>query len=145
MPIGNLTSQISANIYLNELDRFVKHELRIKNYLRYGDDFIVMHPSLEELVRLRCRVMRFLEQTLQLRLNPKNDKIIKAAHSLKFIGVSAFPYDRKLNRRSANRVKRRLNFLNAGSYYGLVGKHGGHRIVNEFCWLTCDLLDIENE
>lgn len=145
MPIGNLTSQIFANIYLNELDRFVKHDLKVKQYLRYGDDFILIHPSFKELTQLRCRVIRFLEQTLKLRINPKNDRIIKAGHSLKFIGVAAFPYDRKLNRRSVNRVKGRLNFSNAGSYYGLVGKHGSYRIMDEFCWLTSYLLDTENE
>ena len=45
VPIGNLTSQIFANIYLNELDQFVKHTLRVKHYFRYADDFIIVHQS----------------------------------------------------------------------------------------------------
>jgi len=58
MPIGNLTSQIFANIYLNELDRFVKHELKVKHYLRYGDDFILIHADLKKLKDLRA--LRYL-------------------------------------------------------------------------------------
>jgi RNA-directed DNA polymerase len=87
MPIGNLTSQIFANIYLNELDRFVKHELKVKYYLRYGDDFILIHQDLEKLNALRKRTIGFLENNLKLKLNPKNDKIIKSTYGLKFLGV----------------------------------------------------------
>ncbi len=50
MPLGNLTSQFFANIYLNELDYFVKHKLKAKYYIRYVDDFIILHPSKKQLV-----------------------------------------------------------------------------------------------
>lgn len=144
MPIGNLTSQIFANIYLNELDRFVKHRLEIKYYLRYGDDFILIHEDLKKLNELRTSVIRFLEDELKLGLNPKNDKIIKAAHGLRFLGVVIWPNGRKLKKRNSNRIKKRLNRKNAGSYYGLVLKHGSRKTIHEFFWLIYSILNSKN-
>lgn len=77
IPIGNLTSQIFANIYLNEFDRFVKHELKVKDYLRYGDDFIMLESNKEKLEELRSRSIDFLNRALKLTMNRKNDRIIK--------------------------------------------------------------------
>jgi len=66
MPIGNLTSQIFANIYLNELDRFIKHNLKQKAYLRYGDDFILVENDSKKLKILRAETMDFLKNELKL-------------------------------------------------------------------------------
>lgn len=140
MPIGNLTSQIFANIYLNELDRFVKHGFRVKHYLRYGDDFILVHPNLETLQEMRERTLRFLGDSLKLRLNPKNYRIIKVRHNLKFLGVVIYPGQRKLSKRNESRIKRRLSRRNVGSYFGLVAKHGSLKSKKEFTWLVCDLI-----
>jgi len=141
MPIGNLTSQIFANIYLNELDRFVKHKLKVKYYLRYGDDFILIHEDLEKLNKLRTFVIQFLENGLKLNLNPKNDKILKPAHGLKFLGVVIWPNGRKINKRGVSRVSYKLCHKNASSYYGLTGKHGNKKLLNHFSWLIYNLLN----
>lgn len=142
MPIGNLTSQIFANIYLNELDRFVKHKLKMKYYLRYGDDFILIHRDLEELTCLRESVIRFLDEKLKLALNPKNDKIVKAKHGLRFLGTIICPHGRKLKKRNRNRIRSRLSISNAGSYYGLSKKHGNRKAIKEFCWRIHDILNL---
>jgi RNA-directed DNA polymerase len=134
MPIGNLTSQIFANIYLNELDRFVKHELRVKNYLRYGDDFILIEPDLQKLKQMRIQTFRFLKSALGLQLNPKNDHVLKATHGLQFLGMVIYPKGRRLKRRNENRITLRLNRQNVGSYYGLVRKHGKTKNIKEFHW-----------
>ena len=144
MPIGNLTSQIFANIYLNELDRFVKHELKVRNYLRYGDDFILIYPELEKLNRLRTSVVQFLENGLRLNLNPKNDKIFKVRHGLRFLGVMIWLNGRKLKKRNKNRIKKRLSYRNISSYYGLVLKHGNKKTINEFAWLVYSILNSKN-
>ena len=141
MPIGNLTSQIFANIYLNELDRFVKHELKVKCYLRYGDDFILIHQDLEKLRMLREQTILFLTKKLKLNLNPKNDKILKPGHGLKFLGVVLWPNGRKLNKRSIRRIHIRLCRKNASSYYGLVNKHQNQKNINEFIWRVYLLLN----
>lgn len=142
MPIGNLTSQIFANIYLNELDRFVKHELKVKYYLRYGDDFILIHQYLEKLKMFREQIILFLIEKLKLKLNPKNDKIIKASHGLKFLGVVIWPNSRRLNKRSIHRLQNRLCCRNVSSYYGLVSRHGGRKLANKLSWLVINFPDL---
>lgn len=143
MPIGNLTSQIFANIYLNELDRFVKHKLKVKYYLRYGDDFILIHENLEKLNEFRTSVIQFLEDELKLNINPKNDKILKPAYGLKFLGVVIWPNSRSLNKRNRKRIKNRIGFKNVGSYYGLVNKHSLSEFRHEFKWWIYELLESE--
>ena len=85
MPIGNLTSQIFANIYLNEFDRFVSHVLKPKAYLRYGDDFIMVESDFHKLNFLRLQAVSFLHEALKLRMNPKRNKILKARHGIKLL------------------------------------------------------------
>ncbi|MFH0820519.1 MAG: RNA-directed DNA polymerase [Candidatus Peregrinibacteria bacterium] len=138
MPIGNLTSQIFANIYLNELDRFVKHELKIKNYLRYGDDFILIEPDLQKLKEMRARVIHFLEVTLKLGLNPKHDRILKTRNGLKFLGVMIYPNGVCLTKRNRGRMRRRLSLKNAASYFGLLKRHENPKKLRELFWQLID-------
>lgn len=135
MPIGNLTSQIFANIYLNELDRFVKHTLKVKPYLRYGDDFIIIEPDLEKLNLFRSQITDFLKTELNLAVNPKSDKIIKFRHGLKYLGMQMWPSGRTLNKRNLARVKERLKPNNVSSYCGLVKQHGNKKQIKRFDWL----------
>ena len=71
MPIGNLTSQLFANIYLNEMDQYAKHQMRIHYYIRYMDDIIILHQDKEELANFRDEIADFLRDNLQLDLNKK--------------------------------------------------------------------------
>lgn len=64
MPLGNLTSQFFANVYLNELDQFVKHQLKAKNYIRYVDNFIILHNSEEKLRGWKKIIADFLRKEL---------------------------------------------------------------------------------
>ena len=113
----------------------MKHELRIKNYLRYGDDFILTEPDLQKLKQARAQVTHFLKTVLKLELNPKHDRIIKARHGLKFLGVVIYPCERKLKKRNLNRIRRLLNHGNISSYYGLVVQHGSQKLIHEFDWM----------
>jgi len=70
LPIGNLTSQFFGNVYLNELDQFVKHDLKMKFYLRYVDDFILIHSDRNELLAVREKIAAFLKERLSLELKP---------------------------------------------------------------------------
>ena len=76
MPLGNLTSQFFANIYLNELDYFVKHELKAKYYIRYVDDFVILHESKEQLQVWKEKINAFLRIKLKLELHKDKSKII---------------------------------------------------------------------
>lgn len=140
MPIGNLTSQIFSNIYLNELDRFVKHRLKAKKYLRYGDDFIIVEHDVEKLKSFRIQTTNFLNRELKLQVNPKSDKIMKAKHGLKFLGIRFWPSGRTLIKRNRQRIQQRLNLRNISSYSGLVKKHGNAKQVKRFNWLVFENL-----
>ncbi len=141
MPIGNLTSQIFANIYLNELDRFVKHTLGAKAYLRYGDDFIFVENDFEKLKIYRTETIDFLKNKLKLTVNPKSDKIIKPHQGLKFLGIKFWKFGRTLNERSLKRATQRLNNSNISSYSGLIKKHCNKKYQKYFDWVGMEKLN----
>lgn len=141
IPIGNLTSQIFANIYLNELDRFVKHIVKPKAYLRYGDDFVIISEDLEKLKQIRKRVINFLQEKLQLEINAKSDIMVKARWGLKFLGVEIFSQGRRLNKKNWQRAKTRVNWQNVPSYNGLVKQHSQEKRVKEFSWIILEKLN----
>lgn len=135
IPIGNLTSQIFANIYLNELDHFIKHDLKVKHYLRYGDDFIIIEKDNKKLIHYRLQTIQYLAKHQRLNINPKNDLIIKSRHGIKFLGVWIYPTGKKLLRRNWNRIITHLNNQNSGSYFGLLHQHGTAKQIKYFSWL----------
>ena len=138
IPIGNLTSQIFANIYLNEFDRFVKHCLKPKFYLRYGDDFIIIAEQKTVLEKLRHLAIEFLKNNLRLEINPKNDIIIPVRRGACFLGTKMYPTGRRLKARSWRRAVNRLNSRNAASYHGLINQHYCKKI-KYFDWLISNL------
>ena len=91
LPIGNVTSQLFANIYLDELDRYVKHELRTRHYIRYCDDFVILSNNYDELINLVVGIGEFLKTQLGLSLHP--DKIIvrKYRRGIDFLGYVVRP------------------------------------------------------
>lgn len=107
LPIGNLTSQLLANIYLNELDHFVKETLRVRHYLRYMDDFVILAEGKRRLWEIRREVELFLDQRLGLALNPKTD-IFPARSGVDFIGYRIWPGRRRLRRASVTAMRRRV-------------------------------------
>lgn len=140
MPIGNLTSQIFANIYLNELDRFVKHKLKVKAYLRYGDDFILVENNFEKLQFYRSETVNFLKNNLKLEINPKSDRIMKSRHGLKFLGIKFWSSGRTLTKRNLSRTKEKLTSNNISSYSGLIKKHGNKKQIKLFNWVVYEEL-----
>lgn len=92
IPIGNLTSQIFANVYLNELDQFVKHELKIKYYLRYADDFLILSEKRIFLEELIPKINIFLETKLALSLHENKIVIRKYTQGIDFLGYIVLPH-----------------------------------------------------
>ena len=86
LPIGNLTSQFFANVYLNELDQFVKHNLKAKYYLRYVDDFVLLSRNKEELLRWKDEIKNFLTTRLNLQIHPKRQKLQPVSNGIDFLG-----------------------------------------------------------
>ena len=98
MPLGNLTSQFFANVYLNELDYFVKHKLKIKYYLRYVDDFVILHNSKEVLSRYKVKINDFLKSQLKLELHPNKCKIKPLNCGVSLLGFRVFYYHKLLRK-----------------------------------------------
>lgn len=123
LPLGNLTSQLLVNIYMNEFDQFVKHELKVKYYIRYADDFVVLDQNKEYLRPLLSRFSEFLSKRLKLSLHPDKVFIKTLASGVDFLGWVHFPTHRVLRTVTKRRMFKRVNEKNVSSYLGLC-KHG---------------------
>jgi len=108
MPLGNLTSQFFANIYLNELDQYVKNVLRVKYYIRYVDDFVILHNSKETLQAYKYYIDSFLRNNLLLTLHPDKSKIIPLRKGITFLGLRIFYHHKTLKKTNINKFKRKL-------------------------------------
>ena len=104
MPLGNLTSQFFANIYLNELDYFVKHELKANYYIRYVDDFVILHNSREQLKIWKEEIDKFLREKLKLELHPQKSKIMPLSRGIDFVGFRCFWHFRLLRKRNIRKM-----------------------------------------
>ncbi len=103
MPIGNLTSQLFANIYLNELDQYCKHELNVHYYIRYMDDIIILSSDKPLLHRLKTEIEIFLKDNLRLDLNNKT-AIRPVELGIDFVGYKIWSTHRKLKKKTARRI-----------------------------------------
>ncbi|MGV8162413.1 MAG: reverse transcriptase domain-containing protein [Candidatus Nanoarchaeia archaeon] len=108
MPLGNLTSQFFANVYLNELDQYVKHELKAKYYIRYVDDFVIMHKSKEQLEKYVEKINIFLRLNLALKLHPDKTKITPLHRGVKFLGIRVFSHHRLLAEKTIRRFHKKF-------------------------------------
>lgn len=108
MPLGNLTSQFLANVYLSELDYFVKHELRAKYYIRYVDDFVILERNRVLLEAYMERIDSFLKRELKLELHPEKSKIIPIRSGITLLGFRVFLRYRLLKRSNQSRIWKRL-------------------------------------
>ena len=108
IPIGNLTSQLFANVYLNKLDHFVKEDLRIRHYIRYVDDFVILDNSKKDLHNIKENIRGFLKDTLKLTLHPKKQVIFPAHIGTDFLGYRVWKTHTLLRKTSVKRMRRRL-------------------------------------
>ncbi len=111
MPLGNLTSQFFANVYLNELDHFVKHELKARHYLRYVDDFVLLHARKEILMGWLKKINEFLAACLKIELHPEKSKVVPLRKGITLLGFRIFFSYRLLKKSNANRIWKHLERL----------------------------------
>lgn len=111
MPIGNLTSQLFANIYLNELDQYCKHVLKTRHYIRYMDDMIILSNDKEQLAYYRNCIDAFLKEFLHLDLNKKKTAIRPIHLGIEFVGYRIWPTHKKLKRQLGRRIIRVIKAL----------------------------------
>lgn len=126
LPLGNLTSQLFVNIYMNEFDQFVKHKLKAKYYIRYADDFVILSESKTYLEDILNRITEFLSEKLKLSLHPNKVSIKTLASGVDYLGWVHFSDHRVLRAATKRRMLRKISDKNKSSYAGLL-KHGNSR------------------
>ncbi|MEK7655491.1 MAG: reverse transcriptase domain-containing protein [Patescibacteria group bacterium] len=128
IPLGNLTSQLFANVYLNELDQLMKHEIRMRSYIRYCDDFVLTHQDREILESALLRIRLFLLAQLRLTLHPKKIILVPYHRGVDFLGFICFPHYRVLRAKTKRRMLRRVNEKNLASYNGILQHCRSHKL-----------------
>jgi len=152
IPLGNITSQLFANIYLNELDYYIKHNLRIKYYIRYCDDFIIINNNKEYLEFLILEISKFLNNNLKLSLHPDKIIIKKYHQGIDFLGYVGFPYHRMLRTKTKRRMFKKINWRldqlkqnevsqesfnqTIQSYLGVLKHCNGYKLKEELSFLN---------
>ena len=109
LPIGNLTSQLFANLYLNDLDHFVTRELKCGAYLRYMDDFLLFHDDKDFLHNACSSIEEFLGDQLRLKLHPKKSHIIATKDGSPFLGFHLYPRRRRILKTNVTEFKHRFS------------------------------------
>lgn len=136
LPLGNLTSQLLVNIYMNEFDQFVKNELKVKYYIRYADDFVVLSDNRAELEALVLKFREFLEKELKLELHPRKLSIKTYAAGVDFLGWVNFPKHRVLRNSTKRKMMRRINEnpseATIASYKGLLSHGNAHKLFEKY-------------
>lgn len=131
LPIGNLTSQMFANLYLNELDQFCKHKLRLHYYIRYMDDIIILHEDKKYLEKVKQKIAVFLGQELNLQLNKKTC-IRPTSMGIEFVGFRVWATHRKLRKKTAKKLKKRLQYMFHAYTIGEIDKETLDRSVASY-------------
>jgi len=108
MPLGNYTSQFFANVYLNCLDYFVKHKLKAKYYIRYVDDFVIVHKDKKVLEEYKDKIIKYLTN-LELELHPDKSQIIPLRNGISFLGYRIFFHYILLRKRNERKFLKKFN------------------------------------
>ena len=134
LPLGNLTSQLLVNVYMNEFDQFVKHQLKVKFYMRYADDFVLFSQDKNYLYQILSTISTFLDSRLRLTLHPNKVSVQTVASGVDFLGWVHFPYHITLRTSTKHRMLKKLNYVSKqatlSSYLGML-KHGNTYALQE--------------
>lgn len=135
LPIGNLSIQFFANVYLDALDQYAKHQLKAKHYIRYVDDFLIVHESADYLNDSLKKIDAWLPANLNANLNQKKTILQPVDRGVDFVGQVIRPWHNTTRKRTANtaldrctRINQQDFFTTANSYFGLLGQtNSSHR------------------
>ena len=135
LPLGNLTSQLFANVYLNKFDQFIKHQIKARYYIRYADDFVIFSEDREWPENILPRISDFLKFDLKLELHPDKLFIETVSSGVDFLGWVHFPDHRVLRSATKKRMFRKLKINNykkqsLNSYLGMLS-HGNAKKLKE--------------
>ena len=133
MPLGNLTSQFFANIYLNELDQFVKHTLKAKYYIRYVDDFVILHKNKKLLEDYKEKINSFLKKELLLELHSNKSKIIKLSKGINFLGLRIFYYHKLIRKTNLRKMQKKLESYKEDYDLGIIDYDKIYEFLQGWC------------
>ena len=153
LPIGNLTSQFFSNVYLNELDQYVKHHWHCKYYCRYVDDFVIFDENPQKLNEIHKDLTRFLKEHLDLELHRHKKSINKVSRGVDFVGYVTKPNRTMMRQKTIKRIFKRIReYYNSenwyesesieafvrsmNSYIGLLRNINGYNLRKKIC-LSC--------
>lgn len=128
IPLGNVTSQIFANIYLHNLDIFVKNRLGCRFYLRYNDDFVIVSDSKQRLEKIRNKVIAFAKNKLFLEIPFEKTSIRKADWGIDFLGFTVLPRAVLLRNKTKNKIYTNMTWENIHSYFGILKHCNSHNL-----------------
>lgn len=128
IPLGNVTSQLFANVYLHELDWYVKQTLGVKRYARYCDDFVIVHDDIDYLAGLIAPIRTFLHDALRLELHPDKVTIRSWHQGVDFLGFVVRPHTTTLRTKTKRRMMAKVNARNLSSYVGLCSHANAYRL-----------------
>jgi len=135
LPLGNLTSQLFVNIYMNEFDQFVKHKLKAKHYIRYADDFVLFSENRKWLEAQIPAINNFFQKELKLALHPQKVYIKTLSSGIDFLGWVHFPDRRVLRTTTKKRMKKKIGITpkieTINSYLGLLEHGNTHKLQKE--------------
>jgi RNA-directed DNA polymerase len=132
LPLGNLTSQLLVNIYMNEFDQFVKHKIMSKYYVRYADDFVFLDNDKKRLINIIPKINSFFLEKLKLNIHPNKIYIKTLSSGIDFLGWVHFSYHQTLRTSTKHRMLKKLekDFRKEVlySYLGLLGHGDGYKL-----------------
>lgn len=131
LPLGNVTSQLFANLYLDAFDHFVKEGLRCLFYIRYTDDAVILHSDPAYLRGLIEPIELWLWEERRLTLHPRKLTIRKLSQGIDFLGYVTLPHHRVLRTRTKQRMFKRFNRANAPSYIGMLSHCAGGKLEGQ--------------
>jgi RNA-directed DNA polymerase len=135
LPIGNLTSQLFANVYMNEFDQFVKHKLKTKYYVRYTDDFIILSESDKSFDDLLVKIGGFLKERLGLDLHPHKIEVRKWHQGIDFLGYITRPHHKLVRTKTKRRMVRKLKEQAEEFHKGNVNEEAIDQSLNSYLGL----------
>jgi RNA-directed DNA polymerase len=128
VPLGNITSQIFSNIYLNVLDRHIKDELKCRFYVRYNDDFVIILESLEKLKEIRNNIIMFVKEKLLLTIPLEKTSLRKIDWGMDFLGFTILPKAVLLRNKTKSKMYTNMSLKNVHSYFGILKHCNSHHL-----------------
>lgn len=132
IPLGNLTSQLFSNVYLDKLDQFIKRVLQVKYYIRYADDFAILSTDKTSLEKIIPVIRSFLETELKLSLHPNKVHVLKWHQGVDFLGYIHFPYHSIMRTKTKKRMLRKIKETRKAFQNGLMSKYSLNQVIQSY-------------